>query len=239
MPSNDENFLPPIIVALDVSTYAEATKFISKLDPKFCQVKVGMELFCSCGPRIIQYLHKSGFKVFLDLKWKDIPETVARTALVACKQGVWMANMHADGTSKMMKAVVEKTKDYKTIFLGVTVLTSMDDEDLNEVGIKRTPIKQVKKLAKLTDKSGLHGVVCSGLEVCTVKDNTREGFITVVPGIRDPNSGEDDQSRVVTVEKAILAGADYVVIGRPIRDAENPSLALENFYNRAVKTLGV
>jgi orotidine-5'-phosphate decarboxylase len=231
--------LSPIIVALDLGTYKEAKSFAKKLDPDKCQVKVGLELFIADGKKILSYLHKNGFKVFLDLKLKDIPVTASKAALSIVNKGVWMTNMHADGSSEMMKAVVKACGKCDTIFLGVTVLTSMDQYSLEEVGITSTPIQQVERLAVLSDYSFLDGVVCSGQEVKVIKSVTRNDFITVTPGIRDPENGNQDQKRVVTIEDALNSGADYVVIGRPISGADDPALALENFYNRANKVFGV
>jgi len=219
----------PIIVALDYPTADAALAMASILDPKQCRVKVGKELFTRCGPKILEGLHKQGFDVFLDLKFHDIPNTTANAVAVAADLGVWMVNVHASGGRRMMDACVEKLSAYKQkpMLIGVTVLTSMQSEDLAELGLAVSPLEQVTRLASLTSECGLDGVVCSSHEVTALKARFGKEFKLVTPGIRPSFSAKGDQRRVMTPSEAIKAGSDYLVIGRPITQAEAPLKALE------------
>jgi len=219
----------PIIVALDYPTADAALAMASILDPKQCSVKVGKELFTRCGPKILEGLHKQGFDVFLDLKFHDIPNTTANAVAVAADLGVWMVNVHASGGRRMMDACVEKLSAYKQkpMLIGVTVLTSMQSEDLAELGLAVSPLEQVTRLASLTSECGLDGVVCSSHEVTALKARFGKEFKLVTPGIRPSFSAKGDQRRVMTPSEAIKAGSDYLVIGRPITQAEAPLKALE------------
>jgi len=219
----------PIIVALDYPRADAALAMASSLDPKQCRVKVGKELFTRCGPQILEDLHKQGFEVFLDLKFHDIPNTTANAVAVAAELGVWMVNVHASGGRRMMDACVEKLSAFKQkpMLIGVTVLTSMQSEDLAELGLAVSPLEQVTKLASLASECGLDGVVCSSHEVRDLKAKFGEKFKLVTPGIRPAFAAKGDQRRVMTPREAVYVGSDYLVIGRPITQAEDPLKALE------------
>ncbi len=218
-----------IIVALDFANAKEALALADQLDPSLCKLKVGKELFTAAGPALVEQLASKRFKVFLDLKFYDIPNTVAKACEAASNLGVWMLNVHASGGSEMMQAAltgVNKTAN-KPYLIAVTILTSMKQENLDELGINSSIENQVLKLAKLAQASDLHGVVCSGLEAERLKQETNDGFLLVTPGIRPTDTSNDDQSRVLTPIQALNLGSDYLVIGRPITKADNPIKALE------------
>ena len=219
----------PIIVALDYPTSEAALKMASNLDPDQCRVKVGKELFTRSGPQILESLHTLGFDVFLDLKFHDIPNTTANAVSVAADLGVWMVNVHASGGRRMMDACVEKLSVFKQkpLLIGVTVLTSMQHEDLAEIGLSVSPLEQVNRLALLSHNCGLDGVVCSSHEVAALKAKFGNKFNLVTPGIRPEFSVKGDQRRVMTPKEAVTAGSDYLVIGRPITQAQEPLKALE------------
>jgi len=200
------------------------------LDPALCRVKVGKELYTRCGPDILNELHKLGFEVFLDLKFHDIPNTTAQAVGVAADMGVWMVNVHASGGRRMMEACAEKLSHYLNapLLIGVTVLTSMEREDLLDLGIDAEPVDHVMRLAKLTKDCGLDGVVCSSHEVSQLKQTLGSEFQLVTPGIRPASAELGDQRRVMTPREALAAGSDYLVIGRPITKAEQPLAALED-----------
>ena len=189
-----------IIVPLDYNNFDDAIAMASKLDPNKCRVKVGKELFTSTGPNVVSKLIDMGFDVFLDMKYHDIPNTVAGAVAAAAQLGVWMVNVHASGGSRMMAAAVDAVQrsTHKPILIAVTVLTSMDAEDLFELGIDIEPIEQVKKLALLAQSSGLDGVVCSAAEAAALKNITADNFCLVTPGIRPAGFAADDQRRIVT-----------------------------------------
>lgn len=219
----------PIVVALDFPTQEQALAMADQLDPKLCRVKVGKELYTATGPAILEQLHKRGYDVFLDLKFHDIPNTCAKAVGVAADLGVWMVNVHAFGGQKMMEAArneLEK-KTHKPLLIGVTVLTSMERSDLAGIGLDIEPIKQVERLAKLTQASGLDGVVCSAREVALIREICGKDFLTVTPGIRPEGSDVGDQKRVMTPKQAVEAGVDYMVIGRPIAQANDSVVACE------------
>jgi orotidine-5'-phosphate decarboxylase len=214
----------PIVVALDFPTQEQALAMADQLDPKLCRVKVGKELFTASGPAILEQLHKRGYDVFLDLKFHDIPNTCAKAVGVAADLGVWMVNVHASGGQKMMEAArneLEK-KTHKPLLIGVTVLTSMEQSDLAGVGLDVDPMVQVERLAKLTQASGLDGVVCSAREVALIREVCGKDFLTVTPGIRPEGSDIGDQKRVMTPKQAVEVGVDYMVIGRPITQSQVP-----------------
>ncbi|MEQ3694517.1 MAG: orotidine-5'-phosphate decarboxylase [Thalassolituus sp.] len=214
----------PIVVALDFPTQEQALAMADQLDPKLCRVKVGKELFTASGPAILEQLHKRGYDVFLDLKFHDIPNTCAKAVGVAADLGVWMVNVHASGGQKMMEAArneLEK-KTHKPLLIGVTVLTSMERSDLADIGLDIEPMEQVERLAKLTQASGLDGVVCSAREVALIREICGKDFLTVTPGIRPEGSDVGDQKRVMTPKQAVEAGVDYMVIGRPITQSQDP-----------------
>lgn len=219
----------PVVVALDFENKAEAINLVSQLDPKLCRLKVGKEMFTHFGPALVKELQQYKFDVFLDLKFHDIPNTVAKAVKAAADLGVWMVNVHASGGSRMMSAARESLVSYgtdKPHLIAVTVLTSMEQSDLTELGITLTPQQQVVKLATLTQQSGLDGVVCSAQEATLLKQQFGKDFMLVTPGIRPASSTADDQRRVMTPAQALNAGVDYMVIGRPITKAAQPLDAL-------------
>lgn len=213
-----------LIVALDFSDASTALKFVDRLNPDSCRVKIGKELFTRAGPTIVETIIHRGFDVFLDLKFHDIPNTTAQAVKAAAELGVWMVNVHACGGRRMMDAsreALEKTNGRKPLLIAVTVLTSMDEKDLTEVGIHDKPLAQVNRLARIAHESGLDGVVCSAHEASYLR-KTFSDFILVTPGIRPLGADITDQKRVVTPEQAIALGSDYLVVGRPITSNENP-----------------
>ena len=217
-----------VIVALDYDNKHSALTLADRLDPKYCRVKVGKELFTAAGPSVVKELSDRGFDIFLDLKFHDIPNTVAKALSAAADLGVWMANVHASGGSRMMSAAKQALGNSGSdmLLIGVTVLTSMDTSDLEEVGIKRTLSDQVLHLASMTKDSGLDGVVCSAQEARTLKESLGKDFKLVTPGIRLANSAADDQRRIVTPSDAMALGSDYLVIGRPITQSADPLATL-------------
>lgn len=214
----------PIIVALDFPTKEQALAMADQLDPSLCRVKVGKELFTASGPSILEELQKREYEVFLDLKFHDIPNTCSKAVGVAADLGVWMVNVHASGGRRMMEASrneIEK-RTHKPLLIGVTVLTSMEAQDLSEVGID-VPVEQhVQRLATLAQTSGLDGVVCSAQEVSLIRETCGSDFLTVTPGIRPEGSEQGDQRRVMTPIQAKAVGVDYMVIGRPVTKATDP-----------------
>lgn len=219
---------PRIIVALDYPDAKGALELASRLDPKLCRLKVGKELFTAAGPALLEKLHKPGFGVFLDLKYHDIPHTVASACAAASGLGVWMLNVHALGGRAMMlaarEALAKSTKPPRLI--AVTVLTSMGAADLAEVGLTGSPQEAVTRLARLARECGLDGVVCSPQEAAVLRRQSGKAFTLVTPGIRPAESAQDDQQRIATPRQAIADGADYLVIGRPITRAQDPLAAL-------------
>ncbi len=226
----DGNKLLSIIVALDAKSQYDALAIADQLDPSLCRVKVGKELFTHEGPSVVKALHNQGFEVFLDLKFHDIPNTTAQAVCAAADLGVWMVNVHASGGRKMMETCVERLKagNYKTQLIAVTVLTSMGREDLRDLGLDIEPFEQVKRLAKLTQDSGLDGVVCSAQEAKMLRQDLGQNFALVTPGIRPEGSNADDQKRIVTPKQAMLDGSTHLVIGRPITQSANPSQMLKD-----------
>lgn len=217
----------PVVVALDFPTKEQAINMARQLDPALCRVKVGKELFTASGPAVVEELHSLDFDVFLDLKFHDIPNTCAKAVGVAADLGVWMVNVHASGGRRMMEAArneIDK-KIHQPLLIGVTVLTSMEQNDLAEIGLNLDPQEQVRRLALLTENSGLDGVVCSAQEVELIRNNCSADFLTVTPGIRPAGSDQGDQRRVLTPEQALAVGVNYMVVGRPITQAENPASA--------------
>lgn len=219
-----------IIVALDAKSQYDALTIAEQLDPALCRVKVGKELFTHEGPSVVKALHDKGFEVFLDLKFHDIPNTTAQAVCAAADLGVWMVNVHASGGRKMMETCVERLQagNYNTQLIAVTVLTSMEREDLKDIGLDVEPFEQVKRLAKLTQESGLDGVVCSAQEAKMLRETLGQQFALVTPGIRPEGSAADDQKRIVTPKQAMLDGSTHLVIGRPITKSENPRQMLKD-----------
>jgi orotidine-5'-phosphate decarboxylase len=219
-----------IIVALDFPDSSTALALASQLDPAACRLKIGKELFTRSGPALVEKLILDGFDVFLDLKYHDIPNTVASACAAAADLGVWMVNVHASGGRKMMQAAAEKLAGYsqRPLLIGVTVLTSMDSQDLREIGLNVSSEQQVIRLAGLTREAGLDGVVCSSQEVTSLRSVIGQEFKLVTPGIRPAGAGKQDQVRIATPGQAILDGSDYLVIGRPITQAQDPLQALRD-----------
>lgn len=220
---------PKVIVALDYADAASALKLVRKLDPTSCRLKVGKELFTAAGPRLVEKLVNRGFGVFLDLKFHDIPNTVAKACEAASRLGVWMLNVHASGGEAMMLAAREGVdkSGHKPFLIAVTVLTSMDQLTLHQVGVTGKLQDQVLSLAKLTQQAGLDGVVCSAMEALELRNALGNRFLLVTPGIRPAHAESNDQTRVVTPALALNFGASYLVIGRPITQARKPLSALD------------
>ena len=217
-----------IIIPLDME-YTSAVSIADKLDPNICRLKVGNQLFTSSGPKIVKTLHDKGFEIFLDLKFHDIPNTVYESVRSAANLGVWMINVHASGGSKMLDASKKALEgfDKPPLLVGVTILTSISEEILTEIGFNNLD-KQVMRLTKLAERSGLDGVVCAASDASKVKQTCGESFLTVTPGIRPRDADLNDQSRTSTPKEAIANGSDFLVIGRPITGSEDPTNALEN-----------
>lgn len=218
----------PVIVALDYANARDALAFVDRVSPERCRLKVGKELFTAEGPNLVKELVHRGFEVFLDLKFHDIPNTVAKACAAAAELGVWMINVHTLGGSKMMQAAHEAItqSDNKPLLIGVTILTSMGPDDLSEIGLPADPQQNVEMLASLAMQSGLDGVVCSSQEVSLLREKLPGSFKLVTPGIRPAGSASGDQTRIMTPAQAIAAGSNYLVIGRPITQAADPMQAL-------------
>lgn len=214
-----------IIVPLDFDNEAKALEMARRLDPSLCRLKIGKELFTRCGPGVVEQVQGLGFEVFLDLKFHDIPNTVAQAVKAAASMGVWMVNVHASGGRAMLSAArhaVEQCRGAKPILTAVTVLTSLGEQDLEEIGFSLGSAGLVARLASLSKECGMDGVVCSAAETSMLKTRLGKDFLTVTPGIRPLNSVKGDQKRVVTPSDAVAAGSDYLVIGRPITQSDDP-----------------
>lgn len=218
----------PVIVALDYARADEALALADRLSPADCRLKVGKELFTIAGPGIVQSLQQRGFELFLDLKFHDIPNTVAAAVAAAADLGVWMVNVHASGGRRMMTAARERLQQggHRTQLIAVTVLTSMERSDLAEIGLDIEPLQQVQRLAALTADCGLDGVVCSAQEAALLRAAHGGAFSLVTPGIRPAGSAAGDQRRIMAPPEAQAAGVSYMVIGRPITQAADPAAAL-------------
>lgn len=224
---------PKIIVALDYAEAAPALKLVGRLDPALCRLKVGKELFTAEGPALVSQLVNQGYGVFLDLKFHDIPNTVAKACAAAAKLGVWMLNVHALGGQKMMEAArdaIDQSAN-RPYLIAVTILTSSDAATLSSIGIQTNIENTVLNLATLAKRSGLDGVVCSAQETAMLKQNIGADFCLVTPGIRPADANADDQVRIVTPANAIKNGSSYLVIGRPITQATDPLAALQSITN--------
>ncbi len=230
---------PKIIVALDYHQQSQCLALVDQLDPKRCRLKIGKEMFTLFGPALVEALQQRGFEIFLDLKFHDIPNTVAKAVAAAASLGVWMVNVHASGGRRMMEAAQTALEavEAKPKLIAVTVLTSMAQDDLREIGIDVDPALQAQRLASLAFDCGLDGVVCSAQEAAAIKAMAAKAiapstmppqFLTVTPGIRPASSADDDQRRVMTPEQALGGGSDYLVIGRPITQAAVPADALRD-----------
>lgn len=219
---------PKILVALDYHNKSKALELIEQLNPQLCGLKVGKEMFTLFGPSFVKELVEKNYNVFLDLKFHDIPNTVAKACQAAAELGVWMINVHASGGRIMMEKAREALQetDNKPLLIAVTMLTSMNEQVYSELGYERTLADQVSHLAQMTLDSGLDGVVCSSWEAEQLKEQCGKNFKLITPGIRPVGSEQGDQSRIMTPQQAINAGSDYLVIGRPITKADNPHQAL-------------
>jgi orotidine-5'-phosphate decarboxylase len=225
-----------VIVALDYSDTNSALEFIEKANPNICRLKIGSELFSSknSGFDFVEKVANKGFDVFLDLKWYDIPNTVAKACNTAADSGAWMMNLHASGGQKMMETAMNKLEQRtsRPLLIAVTILTSLDTPNLYKIGYSGSPFENVIRLAKLTKKSGLDGNVCSPLEVTGIRNNIQDKtFKLVTPGVRPKGSAVNDQKRIMTPIEAIDSGSDFLVIGRPITEAEDPIKALIDINN--------
>ncbi len=219
---------PRVIVALDFPGAAAALEFARRLDPARCRVKVGKELFTAAGPDLIEALQRQGFEVFLDLKFHDIPNSVAGACRAAAALGVWMIDVHALGGRAMMRAAREAIEGVsrRPLLTAVTVLTSLSAAELSEIGLPGGPQENVMRLAALTQAAGLDGVVCSAQEAPALRAALGDRFALVTPGIRMADDALGDQSRVTTPREAVAAGATYLVVGRPVTRAADPNAAL-------------
>jgi len=217
---------PRILVAMDYDNAASCIAMATQLDPKLCRLKVGKELFTAAGPQVVEKLMGLGFEIFLDLKFHDIPNTTAKAVKAAAELGVWMVNVHASGGERMLVAAREQldkcAAKNKPLLIAVTVLTSMEKQDLVGVGLNIEPRQQVLNLASLTRQAGLDGVVCSAQETAMLRTELGDDFALITPGIRPAGSDANDQRRIVTPFDAIKQGSDYLVIGRPITQAQDP-----------------
>jgi orotidine-5'-phosphate decarboxylase len=226
---------PRVIVALDFASADAALAMARRLDPSSCRVKVGKELFATGGPLLVTRLRAMGFDVFVDLKFHDIPNTVAAACRAAAADGAWMLDVHASGGRRMMEAAREALEPFsqRPLLVAVTVLTSMAAADLAEVGVGDDPEAQVLRLARLARDSGMDGVVCSPREARLLREHCGPGFVLVTPGVRPLQAAADDQARIATPADAIAAGAHYLVVGRPITQAADPVAALAAINQQA------
>jgi len=228
---------PKVIVALDFPSAEAALNLAQMLDPKQCRVKVGKELFTRAGPALVEQLQQRDFDVFLDLKYHDIPNTTAQACRAAAELGVWMVNVHALGGRRMMEAAreaVDKTA-HRPLLIAVTILTSLDGDELHEVGLSGSPEDNVLRLAQLAERSGMDGVVCSPKEVSALRQKVADKFQLVTPGVRPAGAAVGDQKRITTPQDAMRLGSSYLVVGRPISQAENPVLALADINAAIVR----
>ncbi|ABM61345.1 orotidine-5'-phosphate decarboxylase [Halorhodospira halophila] len=218
---------PRLVVALDFPAAAPAEALAAQLDPRLCRLKVGKELFTRAGPQLVERLHARGFEVFLDLKYHDIPNTVAGACRAAADLGVWMVNVHALGGRRMLEAAAEAVAaaEGRTLITAVTVLTSHDAATLEEIGLAGPPREAVLRLAGLAQASGLDGVVCSPEEAAAIGERFGAGLLRVTPGVRPAGAALGDQQRIATPAAAVAAGCDHLVVGRPITAAEDPAAA--------------
>ncbi len=220
----------PIIVAFDFASEADALRLADALDPSLCRAKVGKELFTRCGPSVVTRLIDRGFDVFLDLKFHDIPNTVGAAVKVAADMGVWMLTVHAAGGRRMLQQCGESLQSYATqrpLVVAVTLLTSLDDADLNELGIAGTAYDYVQRMLNLSRDCGLDGVVCSAHEVARLRAFSDPEFLLVTPGIRQPGAKPSDQKRTLSAGEAVAAGSSYLVVGRPITQSPQPMQTLQ------------
>jgi orotidine-5'-phosphate decarboxylase len=219
---------PRVIVALDFPRVDAALDLLGLIEPAQCRVKIGKEMFTRAGPGFVEQVAARGFDIFLDLKYHDIPNTVAAACAAAADLGVWMVNVHASGGRKMMAAAADRIASLtqRPLLIAVTVLTSLGQDDIAEIGYPGSPTDNVLRLAALAEDSGLDGVVCSPLEVAPLRAERTAGFRLVTPGVRPEGASLDDQKRIMTPGDAIRAGASYLVVGRPITAASDPQASL-------------
>ena len=227
----------PLLIALDYNRSADALALAAQLSPDLCRLKIGKELYTREGRQLVEALQGIGYDIFLDLKYHDIPNTVAAALRVAAEMGVWMVNVHASGGRKMLETAADALAHYRQppLLIAVTVLTSLGDNELREIGIGEPLAAHVARLTALAAGSGLNGVVCSAHEAGAVKAAHGRDFLTVTPGIRPAGSSADDQTRTMTPAAALQAGSDYLVIGRPVTRAEKPAVALADIIT-SIKT---
>ncbi|MEW8030498.1 MAG: orotidine-5'-phosphate decarboxylase [Candidatus Thiodiazotropha sp.] len=219
-----------VIVALDYPQQDRALALIDRLDPSLCRLKVGKEMFTRLGPSFVEVLRRRGYEVFLDLKFHDIPNTVAAACDAAADLGVWMMNLHASGGRRMMEAARQRleARSDRPYLVAVTVLTSLTREEIHEIGFSGDPADNVSRLARLTQQVGLDGVVCSPREAEMLRSDLGDDFLLVTPGVRPKQATQDDQRRVMTPVDAINAGSSYLVVGRPITGSADPIQALQS-----------
>ncbi|ELC3194303.1 orotidine-5'-phosphate decarboxylase [Escherichia coli] len=220
----------PVVVALDYHNRDAALAFVDKIDPRDCRLKVGKGMFTLFGPQFVRELQQRGFDIFLDLKFHDIPNTAAHAVAAAADLGVWMVNVHASGGARMMTAAREALVPFgkdAPLLIAVTVLTSMEASDLADLGVTLSPADYAERLAALTQKCGLDGVVCSAQEAVRFKQVFGQEFKLITPGIRPQGSEAGDQRRIMTPEQALAAGVDYMVIGRPVTQSVDPAQTLK------------
>lgn len=225
----DMTSTPKVIVALDFSDEKSVFQLVDRLEPGECRLKIGKELFTRLGPAIVEKLAARGFDIFLDMKYHDIPNTVAGACVAAANIGVWMLNVHALGGRRMMSAAREALDNLRNppLLIAVTVLTSMEEKDLREVGITTTPALAAENLAGIAKEEGLDGIVCSAQEARAMRDRFGPQFVLVTPGIRLAGDASGDQRRIMTPFDAINAGSDYLVIGRSITRSDDPLAKLQ------------
>ncbi|MDN5332464.1 MAG: orotidine-5-phosphate decarboxylase [Tepidanaerobacteraceae bacterium] len=233
-----EEYFKRVIIALDTPDEKRALELVRLLKNRVGIFKVGLELFTGAGPSIVRRINEEGCRVFLDLKFHDIPNTVYGAVKQAARLGAFMLDVHASGGRKMMEwakkaadEVFEGDSEKRPKILAVTVLTSLDGEDLKEMNVEKSPREQVLSLAKMAKEAGLDGVVASPEEVREIKEVLGRDFLVVTPGVRPAFAAALDQKRVMTPLDAIKAGADYIVIGRPVTAAEDPPAALEKIFD--------
>lgn len=221
---------PKVIVALDYPTAEAAWGLIDQLDPTLCRLKIGKEMFTHMGPAFVSQVIDRDFDVFLDLKYHDIPNTVASACDAAADLGVWMMNVHAAGGRRMMETTMERLakRSQRPLLIAVTILTSLSQEEITEIGYPGTPAENVSRFARLAEQSGLDGVVCSPREAEMLRAERGSDFVLVTPGVRPASASLDDQTRVMTPADAMAAGSSYLVVGRPITAAADPLAALKS-----------
>ncbi|MEW8372898.1 MAG: orotidine-5'-phosphate decarboxylase [Candidatus Thiodiazotropha sp.] len=228
-----------VIVALDYPDQGKALALVERLDPSLCRLKVGKEMFTRLGPSFVELLRGRGFDLFLDLKFHDIPNTVAAACDAAADLGVWMINLHASGGRRMMETARERleARTQRPLLVAVTILTSLTDEEIHEIGFAGDPADNVSRLARLTRQAGLDGVVCSPREAQMLRRDLADEFLLVTPGVRPRQAARDDQRRVMTPAEAIRAGSSYLVVGRPITGAADPVAALQSINQEIAANL--